>query len=61
MNGDRSDATTGPAVPRQRGVRDHDRAEAALRHVLLTTDTAPRSGHVPLHLRIPQQRAPLPT
>jgi hypothetical protein len=28
-------------------------------HFHLTTDSTPRTGHLPLHLRIPQQRAPL--
>ncbi|HYH31404.1 MAG TPA: hypothetical protein VD903_13545 [Pseudonocardia sp.] len=129
MSGDRSDATTGPVVPEQRGVRDEARAEVLLRHARLmksgrpifcrpsraeiegrvqprqgpgtdgkvvystresaeaaareleslgarplrsylcgrsrgghyhlTTDAAPRTGHLPLHLRIPQQRTPL--
>ncbi len=129
MSADRSDATTGPVVPEQRGVRDADRAEvlnrygrltkagrpifcrpsraeiegwmplrqspgsdgkviystredaeAAARelealgarplrsyicsrsrggHYHLTTDSTPRTGHLPLHLRIPQQRTPL--
>ena len=133
MSADRSDATTGPVVPEQWGVRDGARAEvlhqvlhrharltragrlifcrpsraevegralprqaagsdgkvifstreaaeAAARelealgarplrsyicarshggHFHLTTDSAPRTGHLPLHLRIPQQRTPL--
>jgi hypothetical protein len=129
VGADRSDATTGPVVPEQRGVRDAARAEVLARHgrltkagrpifcrpsraeiegrVLprqgpgsdgkviyatredaeaaarelealgarplrsyicarsrgghfhLTTDSAPRTGHLPLHLRIPQQRTPL--
>ena len=129
MSTDRSDATTGPMVPEQRGVRDAARAEVLARHgrltkagrpifcrpsraeiegrVLprqgpgsdgkviystredaeaaarelealgarplrsyicarsrgghyhLTTDSTPRTGHLPLHLRIPQQRIPL--
>ena len=129
MNADRSDATTGPVVPEQRGVRDEARAEVLCRHARLTragrpifcgpsraeiegrvlprqgsgsdgkviystreaaeaaarelealgarplrpyicarshaghfhltTDSTPRTGHLPLHLRIPQQRPPL--
>jgi hypothetical protein len=129
MSTDRSDATTGPVVPEQRGVRDAARAEVLHRHARLTragrpvfcgpsraeiegrvrprqgpgsdgkviystresaeaaarelealgacplrsyscarsraghfhltTDSAPRAGHLPLHLRIPQQRIPL--
>ncbi|MHA6618595.1 hypothetical protein [Pseudonocardia sp. DLS-67] len=127
MSADRSDATTGPLVPQQRGVRDAARAEVLARHgrltragrpifcrpsraeaegralhrtgsdgkviystredaeaaarelealgarplrsyicgrsrgghFHLTTDSAPRTGHLPLHLRIPQQRTPL--
>jgi hypothetical protein len=129
MSGDRSDATTGPVVPEQRGVRDEARAEVLFRHARLTkagrpvfcrpsraelegrvlprqnpgsdgkviystrdaaeaaareleslgarplrsylcgrsrgghfhltTDAAPRTGHLSLHQRIPQQRAPL--
>ncbi|MHA6627893.1 hypothetical protein ACU61A_20850 [Pseudonocardia sichuanensis] len=129
MSADRSDATTGPVVPEQRGVRDEARAEVLIRHARLmksgrpifcrpsraeiegrvlprqgpgtdgkviystredaeaaareleslgarplrsylcgrsrgghfhlTTDTAARTGHLPLHLRIPQQRSPL--
>jgi hypothetical protein len=128
-SGDRSDATTGPVVPEQRGVRDQARAEVLCRyarltragrpifcrpsraeiegrvlprqgpgsdgkviyatredaeaaareleslgarplrsypcgrsrggHFHLTTDSTPRTGHLPLHLRIPQQRTPL--
>ena len=129
MSTDRSDATTGPMVPEQRGVRDQARAEVLCRHARLTkagrpifcrpsraevegrvlprqgagsdgkviystreaaeaaareleelgarplrsydcarsrgghyhltTDSTPRTGHLPLHLRIPQQRTPL--
>jgi hypothetical protein len=128
MSADRSDATTGPVVPEQRGVRDLARAEVLCRHARLTmggrpifcgpslaetegrvlpggpgsdgkviystresaeaaarelealgacplrsyncarsraghfhltTDSAPRAGNLPLHLRIPQQRIPL--
>jgi hypothetical protein len=129
MGADRSDATTGPMVPEQRGVRDAARAEVLGRHARLTkagrpifcrpsraeiegkvlprqnsgsdgkaiystresaeaagrelealgarplrsyicarsrgghfhltTDSTPRTGHLPLHLRIPQQRTPL--
>ncbi len=129
MSADRSDATTGPLVPEQRGVRDEARAEVLFRygrltrggrpvfcrpsraeiegralprqgpgsdgkviystredaeaaarelealgarplrpylcgrsrggHFHLTTDSAQRTGHLPLHLRIPQQRAPI--
>ena len=129
MSTDRSDATTGPVVPEQRGVRDPARAEVLHRHARLTrdgasgllraqprrdrgpraaapgprfrrqgdlldarggrgrgpraggargppaaslhlralpaghfhltTDSTPRTGHLPLHLRIPQQRLPL--
>ena len=127
MGADRSDATTGPVVPEQRGVRDQARAEVLCRHARLmkngrpifcrpsraeiegrvlprqspgtdgkviystredaeaaareleelgarplrsylcgrsrgghfhlTTDTTPRTEHLPLHLRIPQQRS----
>jgi hypothetical protein len=130
VNADRSDATTGPMVPEQRGVRDAARADVLVRHgrltkagrpifcrpsraeiegrVLprqnpgsdgkviystredaeaaareleelgarplrsyicarsqgghfhLTTDSTARTGHLPLHMRIPQQRTPLP-
>ncbi|GAA0926323.1 hypothetical protein [Pseudonocardia zijingensis] len=126
MSADRSDATTGPMVPEQRGVRDAARAEVLARHGRLTkagrpifcrpsraeaegralprpgsdgkviystredaeaaarelealgarplrsylcarsrgghyhlTTDAPRTAHLPLHLRIPQQRRPL--
>jgi hypothetical protein len=129
VSADRSDATTGPVVPEQRGVRDAARAEvlnrygrltragrpifcrpsraeiegrvlprqnagsdgkviystredaeAAARelealgarplrsyvcarsrggHFHLTTDSTSRTGNLPLHLRIPQQRTPL--
>jgi hypothetical protein len=129
MSADRSDATTGPVVPEQRGVRDAARAEVLSRHARLTkagrpifcrpsraeiegrvlhrqgpgsdgkvvystreaaeaaareleslgarplrshpcrrsrvghyhltTDSSVRTGHLPLHLRIPQQRMPL--
>jgi hypothetical protein len=130
VGADRSDATTGPVVPEQRGVRDRARAEVLCRHARLTragrpifcrpsraeiegrvlprqdsgsdgkviyatreaaeaaarelealgarplrsyicgrsrgghfhltTDSTPRTDHLPLHLRIPQQRTPLP-
>jgi hypothetical protein len=129
LSADRSDATTGPVVPEQRGLRDDARAEILRRHARLTragrlifclpsraeiegrvlprqghgsdgkviystreaaeaaarelealgarplrsyicarsqgghyhltTDPTPRTGHLPLHLRIPQQRDPL--
>lgn len=128
MTADMSDATTGPVVPEQRGVRDHARGEVLYRHARLTksgrpifcrpsraeiegwmplrqapgsdgkviystreaaeaaarelevlgaralrsylcgrsrgghyhlTTDATRTGHLPLHLRIPQQRGPL--
>jgi hypothetical protein len=128
MTADRSDATAGPVVPEQRGVRDAARAGVLLRHARrtkdgrlifcrpspvelegrvlprqdpgsdgkviyatrevaeaaareleslgappqrsylcgrshgghfhLAIDIAPRTGHLPLHLRIPQQRTP---
>jgi hypothetical protein len=56
VSADGSDATTGPGVPKQRDMRDQARSG----HLPLTTDTtAERTGHLPLHLRIPQQRGPL--
>jgi len=127
MSADGSDATTGPVVPEQRGVRDAARAEVLARHgrltragrpifcrpsraevegralprpgsdgkviystredaeaaarelealgarplrsylcarsrgghYHLTTDSTARTAHLPLHLRIPQQRRPV--
>ena len=41
MSADRSDATTGPVVPEQRGVRDQARGEVLLRHARLTKNGRP--------------------
>jgi hypothetical protein len=41
MSADRSDATTGPVVPEQRGVRDQARGEVLLRHARLTDNGRP--------------------
>ena len=41
MTADMSDATTGPVVPEQRGVRDHARGEVLDRHARLTKNGRP--------------------
>ena len=41
MSADRSDATTGPVVPEQRGVRDEARAEVLIRHARLMKSGRP--------------------